>query len=226
MSISDDLCDRLYATFGFSVGLGMRFQVDGKQYRFHAGDIHVLEELAAILARRPHDPNPYWLLPLREQIRHIHAGAVLAYAAGQTNHAALQCLAVWLRGRSGGKIGTPVIANLYRTTDFTVRKEVVRALQRMHAWAALRRIEWCEQSPRIHHLARQRPAKAYRSRMDRFLQQVAPCKLPLGSGRLHEQDGLNLHGGLPPRSPTFIRAVLERIRRLVRGDKLVHAAKI
>lgn len=213
------LYDRLAATFGFPIEPGLMFQVDGTGYRFHAGDIQLLNLLATILASRPRDPDPYWLLPFREHVRHVPAGVVLAYAAQRTNHPALRCLAVWMRGRRGGTIGTPVIASLYHTTDFTLRKEVVRALQRMHAWAPLRRIELCEQEPRIRQLARQRPARAYRGRMDRFLQQVAPCKAPLGSSTLHEQADLNLHGGLPPRTPAFIRSILERIRQLVRGER-------
>jgi hypothetical protein len=220
------LCDRLAATFGFPIDFGLKFEVDGNKYRFHAGDIEVLSLLARILASRPHEANPYWLLPFRDEVRHVNAGVVLAYAAQRTRHPGLRCLAVWLRGRRGGTIGTPIIACLYRTTDFTLRKEVVRALQRMHAWAPLRRIEACEGEPRIRRLAGQRPARTYASRMGQFLQQVAPRKLPLSSPVLHEREGLNLHGGLPPKSPSFIRAVLERIRRLVRGERAVLTGKV
>jgi hypothetical protein len=209
-------CRALSLAFGFPLLTGTRFYLDGVRYCVTAADVEALAILARIRAAWPSTPNVHWLLPFRAVVRQCRAGTMFAYAAQQTQDPALRCLAVWLRGRRGGRLGSSTIAGLYRRGDVSLRKAVVRALQRMHAWAALRRIEACEPELRIRRLARQKTPRAYRSRMTQFITNVTP-RQPGGLPAFFEQQGLELDVGLQPRPATFFRAILERIRRLVRG---------
>jgi hypothetical protein len=209
---------RLSKACGFSVVWGAMFVVDGDVFYFTATNIEHLELLAKIRAALPKAPSAFWLLPFRDLVRSTTAGAVFAYAAKYSRDPAMRCLAVWLRGRRGGKLGTPTIAALYWGSDAALRKAVVRALQRMHAWSALRRIEACEPEQRIRRLARQKRPRAYGSRMTQFIEHVTPCKSFAGETALYEREGLELDSGLQPRHRSFFRTILERIRRLVRGE--------
>jgi hypothetical protein len=201
---------------GFPISWGAKFQVDGNEYRFGAANIEHLGLLAKLRAAWPREPSRSWLLPYRDLVRSLTAGAVFAYAAQQTRDPVTRCLAVWLRGRRGGKIGSAAVAGLYRGGDACLRKAVVRALQRMHAWAALRRIQACEPDPRIRRLARQKGPRDYRSRMSDFISHVTPGPRSSASATFFEQEGLELDAALPPRSGLFFRTILERIRWLVR----------
>jgi hypothetical protein len=212
-------CYSLSKVCGFPVAWGTKFHVEGTECRFTASNIDHLELLVKIREARPAEPNRFWLLPFRDLVRSTTAGAIFAYAAQQTRDPDLRCLAVWLRGRRGGKLGAFVIASLYRGGDPTLRKAVVRALQRMHAWAALRRIEACEPEPRIRRLARQQTPRAYTSRMTQFIAHITPRKSLSGEMPFFAQEGLELDAGLAPRSQSYFRVILERIRRLVRGEK-------
>jgi hypothetical protein len=209
---------RLSQVCGFAVSWGARFYVDGNEYRFTATNLEHLELLAKIRAALPKSPSAFWLLPFRDLVRSTTAGAIFAYAAQHSGDRVVRLLAVWLRGRRGGKLGTPTIAALYWGGDAPLRKTVVRALQRMHAWSALRRIEASEEDPRIRRLARQKRPRAYGSRMTQFIEHVTPCKSFAGETSLYECEGLQLDAGLQPRHQSFFRTILERIRRLVRGD--------
>lgn len=215
----------LSVSCGFPVSWGAKFHVDGNEYRFTATNMAHLELLAKIRAAMPAEPSVYWLLPFRDLVRSTTVGAIFAYAAQHTRDPLMRCLAVWLRGRRGGRLGTAAIAGLYRGGDASLRKAVVRALQRMHAWAALRRIQACEPDPRIRRLAQQKGPRAYSSRMSEFIAHVTPGPRPSEATTFFEQEGLELGTALPPRSGSFFRAILDRIRSLVRrGTK--HAADL
>jgi len=209
--------------FDFPLIPGAKFQLDGNDYCLMKADIEALGLLAKIRSAWPTAANVYWLLPFRDVVRQCRGGTMFAFAAKQTRDPATRCLAVWLRGRRGGKLGSPTIAALYRGGDATLRKAVVRALQRMHAWSALRRIEACEPELRIRRLARQKKPRAYTSRMTQFIERVTPCKSFAGETTLYEREGLELDAGLQPRPQSFFRIILERIRRLVRGERAASA---
>jgi len=204
---------------GFPFCWGGKFYVDGNEYHFTATNMAHLELLAKIRAARPKEPNVYWLLPFRNLVRSTTAGAIFAYAAQHTQDPAMRCLAVWLRGRRGGQLGSTSIAALYRRGDAPLRKAVIRALQRMHGWAALRRIQASEPDPRIRRLAQQKVPRAYSSRMSEFISRVTPGQRSSEATTFFEQEGLELGTALPPRSGSFFRAILDRIRRLVRRGK-------
>jgi hypothetical protein len=215
------LAKRHSSLLGCAVPLEGEFEVDGKSYCLGHVDLEALALLAKLVIENPWPANPRWLLPFRTRLRQLGAGVIFAYVAQQTPYPVPRCLAIWLRGRRGGAIGTYAIASLSRSDDPVQRKEVVRALKRMHAWAALRRIEASEPIARIRRLARQKPPRDYRARMSQFLQHVTPRTLPSSVAGLYENADIDLQGGVPPRSPGLIRAILEHIRTLVRGKKPV-----
>lgn len=219
------ICDRLSKRCGFDIYVGKKFQLEGSQYRILAADIDALALLARLHAARPWPPNVYWLLPFRDLLRRPSAGMIFAYAAQQCRYPQLRCLAIWLRGRRGGKIGMHTMAALYRGGDATLRKEVTRALKRMQAWSELRRIQACDPEPRIRRLARQKPPQPYRTRMTQFMQQVTPCQSLPAHIPFFEQSHLEIQEPNPPKSPSFIRSILERIRALVQREHRTAAAK-
>jgi len=212
------VCASLSKLCCFPISMGMPFELDGIVYYFTLTNLKHLELLAKIREARPDTPNHLWLLPYRDLVRSLTSGAVFAYAAQQTRDPVVRCLAVWLRGRRGGRIGTAAIAGLYRGGDASLRKTVVRALQRMHAWAALRRMQACEPDSRIRRLAKQKGPRAYSNRMSEFISHVTPGPKPSDATTFFEQEGLELGAALPPRSGSFFRAILDRIRRLVRRE--------
>lgn len=204
------VCRSLALALGFPLLPGMRFELDGVRYCLTAADIEALRVLAKIRSAWPSQPDVYWLLPFRSLARRCRAGTIFAYAAQQSQDPAMRCLAVWLRGRRRGRLGSDAVARLYRG---------------MHAWAALRRIEACEDDPRIRRLARQKRPTAYGSRMTQFMTNVARGNARSGPARYFEQPGLELDAGRSPRPASFFRVILERIRRLVRAGETSCAPK-
>src|SRR5687768_10259391 len=107
------ICTQLSRVFGFPLIPGATFQLDGRDYCLMKADIEALGLLAEMRAAWPTAANVYWLLPFRDVVRQCRAGTIFAYAARRTRDPATRCLAVWLRGRRGGKLGSPTIASLY-----------------------------------------------------------------------------------------------------------------
>lgn len=95
-------------------------------------------------------------------------------------------------------------------------REVVRALQRMQGWAELRHVAETSRDGRIRAMALQKEPKPYNSRLTEFLSHVSEHEVPESTQGLVPED-IDLSHGRPPKPTWAIRALLDHIRRLVRG---------
>ncbi len=105
-----------------------------------------------------------------------------------------------------------------QSADVRVRRETARALRRLEAWADLRGVAYLDPDAQVRRLATPIPLKPFHQRLERFagstLTAALPdahhssmplfVRLPIGPGRM-------------AKTPEFIRAILQRIRHLVRG---------
>ena len=136
MKVSFELFTPISRMCGFPVYEGRGFSFQGHRYRINSVGCNILKflfELAQAGDRCDHKRT--WLLRYRADFREmlrIRPTALLSYLCQQTTHEGLRCLAVWLRGRCGGTLGTVAIAVHRKSPSWKVRKEVARTLQRMH----------------------------------------------------------------------------------------------
>jgi len=169
------------------------------------------------------------LLALRKDFRAIQAkrpipGLVWCVKYGDLD---TRRLAIWLLGRIGNRYTTSLISALRDDPDVCIRKEVVRALRRLRAWAVLREIAVSENDPVVRRLATRAevPRRDFSERMAKFLDNeidnvaqadgTAPGVRPLYMNTA-------IGEGTPPKSRWYMRLVLEHIRWLVgrHGSKL------
>jgi hypothetical protein len=165
--------------------------------------------------------EPRALLAFRRRVREVMAApprAVLAYFAAQTNDPACRRLAIWLRGRCRGTLGTLMFWRLWADAELSLRRELTRAFKRMDAWHYLRRIEEDDPDPRIRQMARQPVPRSFDSRLLRFLNCVHPTETPKGETTLFIHHEVDLDSGRPAKPRWLIRRLLEHIRALVRGQ--------
>jgi len=206
------------------IGSGPAFFVRGKwaeTYFYGAREEKILRLLRELHRSIPDRPNTAWLLRYRQAVRdvqHLEIRTFLSFVVERTQDARLRVIAIWLRGRCRGHIGTSAIAAAAATPDRVTRKEAVRALRRLGAVAELRAIAAVETDPRIRRMATlEKPVRTLDERMTGFLQQVT--RLEPSRHEMSFQSAVDLahRESVPLKSLDWIRAVLERIRALVRG---------
>ncbi len=208
-------------TFGFPYNARYRFRLEDKQYRVSGDGLAVLALLQEIYEASRQASAGTWALRVRKQIRQIETlnmRAVLVLVIARSPDPHMRLLAIWLRGRCGGYVGTSIIAAQARQGDLMLQKECVRALQRLSAWAELREISQLSTHARVRAMAVQQPAKPYRERLTRMLSNVEPVSAPRSKPYFWQLPGLKLNYARP-KSVETIRLILARIRRLVSGAK-------
>lgn len=128
-------------------------------------------------------------------------------------------LFIWLRGRLGGQSGTEVMARFSNHPNWRTRKEVARALKRLHAWAELRTMHEQEQHWRVRNLSRQVPAPSFGQRLSDFCQSVKQIETsPTFSSSLFIDESVSLSRKLP-KSLERLHRLLLRISNRVRSTK-------
>jgi len=123
-------------------------------------------------------------------------------------------LAIWLMGRIRAGVPISEIMPYCHSPDLRIRREVARALRRLNAWAELRAIAE-DDDPRVRQLAVQRPAAPFATRLARVTIAAAAPEAPRARPAFFAR--LPFGPERPLKTPEFIRAMLERIRQLVRG---------
>ena len=127
-------------------------------------------------------------------------------------------LAIWLIARAHTSVAIWAISPFSQSRDVRVRYEAARALRRLGAWAELRSMMQHESNHRVRRLATAPMPKSFDKRFERFAghapsaaQPDAPCRT------IQLFTRVSTESGRPAKSPEFIRVILERIQRLVRG---------
>lgn len=206
--------------FGFPALRYYAFRLSGRWYRVDLSGVRTLKVLVEIYQASRVCEDYGWLFHLRSQIRQaqaLNAPHVLSLVVESTPDPVLRVLAIWLRGRCGGSLGTTNLTKFSRHPDVQTRKEVVRALKRMEAWAQLREISTHDQNARIRRLAGARPSRPYRDRLTDFASRIARLDTAPVKPRLFVSPACALGPGRPPKSSTTIRLILERIRSVLSG---------
>lgn len=205
---------------GFPVDSMYSFRISGRPYRVKQSGVATLELLGKIFRGIPANPDWYWLLRFRSEIQSVQRldeTAVLSRVVDRTTHRDVRILAIWLRGRCGGHIGTEILAKFATCADDTTRKEVVRALIRMNAWSRLSEIAEQEINARIRRLATIRAPAEFEKRLTNFARHVTRSSFERRTQGFYVSPGLDYTEYKPPKSVLLIRTILERIRSLVHG---------
>lgn len=159
---------------------------------------------------------PESLLAARQQFREIaRSGRVVGlFACIDSDEPELVRLAIWLFGRLRVSPAILEVAPYRFSPDVRIRREAARALNRLHAWAELRSIAE-DADARVRQYARQEPAAPFTTRLSRVASGCSASEMPRTRQRFFER--LPLGPGRAAKPPEFIRELLQRIRRLVRG---------
>ena len=194
-----------------------RFRIKKRLYRVNPDGAEALSILSEIHTASLTAKDRYWALRLRQHIRRIeflNCRALMIHVIEMTCDDRMRLMAIWLRGRCGGYIGTSSIAEFASSSCFEIQKESVRALRRMSGWADLRQIADSADNLRIRILAKQRTAKPLNGRIASLLANMRP--IPEGSQKkeLWLLPGLALEFTAPKTIET-IRRLLLRIKHLV-----------
>jgi hypothetical protein len=144
---------------------------------------------------------------------------LLGYIIENTNSTSICRLAIWLLGRCRSTIATESVAARANHPDPKMRREVVRALQRMHGWSELRKFLETEQDSAIRRMAMPRPPKRYGARLQEFLGNVAARAVPPSQQPLIITQHCDLAAGRPAKPRWMIRYLLERIQYWVRRHR-------
>jgi hypothetical protein len=209
---------RLGQRFGFPAIGDYRYRLHGRRYRVDSAGMQTLKLLSQICDSCAACSDQNRLVRLRGQIRQVQAlrsRSLLSWVAQRTGDPRLRLLAIWLRGRCGGSVGTSILARFATHPDLQTRKEVARALKRMGAWVQLREMADNDPSARVRRLATTKPARDYRQRLSDYSKHIP--RVPVTSARhpLFVSPELGIRQGRPAKSSWFIRLILERIHLLV-----------
>lgn len=197
------------------------FWLEDRKYRVGLAGLQALALLERMAAAIPATACTTWLLPFRRDVRAaqpLNAKAVLTYVVLHAPRRDVRVLAIWLRGRCGGYLGTDLLSRLIDSPDRTQRKALLRALSRMHAWPIVSRIEQSDPDPRLRNMAACRDRRNVAARLSKFLRVIRPLgTAPRPPRPLVMADSVDLSRRHAEKPLDLIRAILLRIRMLVRG---------
>lgn len=209
------------AEFGFPNDTRYRFRINNQLFRVNPDGAEVLAILTEIYNASVSCENACWALRMRHCIRRIElldARSVLTLVIQKTPDDRVRVLAIWLRGRCGGHIGTSVVAKYAYSPNLRMQKEAVRALRRMSGWSQLRAIANSATSSRIRTMATQRAGRPLDDRLSSVLTNIRPIPIPPRRNEIWILPGLRL-SFTPPKAVEHIRRVLMRIKRLASGPR-------
>ena len=214
----DEFATEETSIFGFPIQSSFAFMLLGRRYCIGPQGMRTLKLLQLIYDTRVRRFDNKWPFGIREyvkRIQRINSTRVLCLVAERTENPIMRILAIWLRGRCGGSLGTSTLARFTHHSDEQTRKEVARALKRMGAWAHLRGMAARDTSERIKRIATSEPVRPYRDRLGDFVGRMACVKVSGEETPLEVADNLDLGQGRPPKPTSLIRRILDRIHRLV-----------
>jgi hypothetical protein len=205
---------------GVPIDSTYRFRLGGRPFGVGSSGVRTLKLLAEIFEACSACMDGTWAYRKRDQIRQVEAleaTSVLTLVVKRTEDPTVRILAIWLRGRCGGHLGTSTLFKFSTSTDDQTRKEVARSLKRMSAWAQLRQIADCDPNPRIRRIATVQPARPYHVRLKSVLDDLSRVEVVARKGSLFVSPKLDMKQGRRPKPRAVIRAILEHIHRLLAG---------
>ncbi len=207
------------------------FEFGGRRYRCYSDDLAALRFLELLELERmapaptgPQAPQPPQMVTFRREFRRIVAdqpiaGLLLSLVHGNED---TRRLALSLLGRCGNSKAIPAVRLFAQHPRRDIRLAAVQALRRLRARAELTAIAAHDNDPAIRHLAAAATRRSFDAHLARFLgdnpgapQMTAPMPLVWNVTDLSPR---------PPKSHHLIRAVLERIRHLLRDNGASHSA--
>ena len=211
---------------------GLVYRIGRVAYRLGQHDLQMLELLSSLVMACEANPGHYCLLPFRGQIRAMTARrcqAIWTMVALTSPDPRTRKLALWLRGRCGGSIGTSQLYQLALRGNFETQRDVARALQKMGAWAQVRELAKLPQlARRAPRFLKQPPTRNFNSRLDVYLEKIPKRPIPAQQGNESDlrpdfvpatcRQGNMKSVGKPAKPAWLIRLVLDRIRFLVSGE--------
>ena len=201
---------------GFPVDASHKFRINGQSYRLNESGAKAIVLAVELLHRRASLQS---LLPLRSEIRSVELGnckAALSYLIEMTSNHDLRVIAIWLRGRCGGYVGSQTIAKFAQSEEERIRFLAAKAMQSMGVWSTLATMARNDPSERVRRIAAPRPPRKFRDRLCNFSKNVEPIPHSPKQRELFWSTLIDLRNPVRKKSVDFIRRLLERIRNMVR----------
>lgn len=194
------------------------FTLRGRRFFLGESGHETLRLLHAMHQQSVNDASGFWALKARRELTALQKfgrSSVLTLVIIHTGDDQLRRIAIWARGHLGGSLGTSVITLYLNSPDAALRKVAVHALKRMNAYANLQRVADSDPDPRIRRIAMFTVAKPFDERVRKFSRNVRTCETTGNAQPLLVNQMIDTGHARRPKSGTFIRVILQRIRQLV-----------
>jgi hypothetical protein len=198
--------------------LGHKVKIGQKEEWLTSHEVWALQVLQYLSLQRPERSDKTWLIRYRHYIREIERTCPkksLVLAISQTTNERVCCLAVWLRGRCCGSLGTDAVSKHAQASNESLRKEVARCLKRLSAWEQLRHLSETDPSPRVRRLASQSPSIPYATRFEKFAQLLRRIEVSNTKPEMMISSEVDFLEGRRPKPQWLIKLILDRIHQLV-----------
>ena len=216
--------DRLSIQLGFRVTRDWSV-ADKRCCVVNSREFETLRILAQLCESVWYPFEPVDTVEVRELVRRVeqlNCRAILILAIQQTPFPQVIRIAIWLRGRCGGKSGISTVVRFRDARHYGIRKEVARALKRMGAWSELREMARLEIDPRLKRISTAQAPKPFGFRLKTFSRNVTWTTTRNDRTEVRQREvfvssEVDFRQGRPPKSIGLIRAILKRIHQLVSG---------
>ena len=202
---------------GFSVQATSKIQINGQTYRIGDHGVTAIELAIEMLDRRMRFQS---LLTLRSEIRSCeldNCKAALTYLIKRTPNYNLKIIALWLRGRCGGYVGSQTIAKFAESDDEKMRYLAAKAMQSMGVWSTLAVMAKSDPSERVRRIATTRPPRKFRERLSNFSSSLESLPCSTNQRGLFWSSLIDIGSPIGTKSVELIRHLLERIRSVQRS---------
>ena len=197
---------------GFPVEANRKIEINGQRYRIGNAGVKAIQLAVELLHRRMSFQS---LLPLRSEIRECeldNCKAALSHLIEMTPNHNLRIIALWLRGRCGGYVGSQAIAQIAKSEDEKIRYLAAKAMQSMGSWSTLAVMNKNDPSERVRRIAALRAPRNFKERLSSFSKNVESIPHSSMHASLFWSSLIDLHNPVRTKSVEIIRRLLARIR--------------
>lgn len=207
------------------------FEFGGRRYRCYSDDFAAfrflerleLDRMSPASPGNEQSPEPPQLVSFRREFRRLLsdqpiAGLILGLVYGNVE---TRRLCLWLLGRCGNSRAIHAVRVFTTHSRRDIRLAAVQALRRLRARAELTEIAARDPDRWIRHYAAAATSRSFEAHLVRFLKDDArrvPRREHQTAARMPLVWNVPNLDGQPPKPTHLIRAILERIRRLLRGN--------